>query len=90
MCRCRFLWFIKIHEADLSHQPVLALHYNIERSETITILMNELIGIDSSELSPALARLMAEEGKEGAISPKWDGKAAERIVENLERVLANK
>ena len=62
--------FIEIHETDLSHQPVLALHYNIERSETITILMNELIGIDSSELSPSLARLMAGQWKNGTIPPK--------------------
>ena len=39
----------------MDNQPVLALHYNTERSETITILMNELIGIDPSELSPVLA-----------------------------------
>jgi len=31
---------------------------------------------------------MAGEWKNGAISPKWDGKAAERIVGHLERLLA--
>jgi hypothetical protein len=52
---CWFIWFIQINETDLGNQPVLALHYNTECSETITILMNELIGIDPSELSSALA-----------------------------------
>ena len=37
---------------------------------------------------PALARLMAGQWNKAAIPPKWDGKAAERIVECLERVLA--
>ena len=48
---------------------------------------NELIGTDPSKLSPALARLMAGQWKKEVIPPKWDGKAAERIVERLERVL---
>jgi UDP-N-acetylglucosamine 2-epimerase (non-hydrolysing) len=30
---------------------------------------------------------MAGQWKYGAIHPKWDGKAAERIVEQLERLL---
>jgi UDP-N-acetylglucosamine 2-epimerase (non-hydrolysing) len=32
---------------------------------------------------------MAGNWKKGAIPPKWDGKAAERIVEQLERLLAS-
>ena len=56
---CWFIWFIQVNATDLGNRPVLALNYNIERSETITILMNELIGIDPIELSSALARLMA-------------------------------
>jgi UDP-N-acetylglucosamine 2-epimerase (non-hydrolysing) len=31
---------------------------------------------------------MAGEWEKGVIPPKWDGKAAERIVECLERMLA--
>jgi len=34
--------------------------------------------------------LMAGQWKNGAISPKWGGKAAERIGEHLERTLARK
>jgi UDP-N-acetylglucosamine 2-epimerase (non-hydrolysing) len=30
---------------------------------------------------------MAGQWKKGAIPPKWDGKAAERIMEQLERLL---
>ncbi len=68
--------------------PCLTLRDNTERPETITIGTNELIGTDPSKLPPALARLMAGQWKKGTIPPKWDGKAAERIVEHLERVLA--
>ncbi len=63
---------------------------NTERPATITIGTNELIGTVPSKLPPALARLMAGQWKKGAIPPKWDGKAAQRIVEELERLLAEK
>lgn len=67
--------------------PCLTLRDTTERPETITIGTNELIGTDPSKLPPALARLMAGQWKNGAIPQKWDGKAAERIVELLERML---
>ena len=84
---CRSIWFIQINETDLDNQPVLTRHYNTERSETITIGTNELIETDPSKLSPALARLMAGQWEKGAIPQLWDGKAAERIVECLERII---
>lgn len=68
--------------------PCLTLRDNTERPETITIGTNELIGTDPSKLPLALARLMTGQWKKGAIPPKWDGKASERIVECLERVLS--
>lgn len=66
---------------------VAILRHNTERPETIPIGTNELIGTDPSKLSPALARLMAGQWKKRVIPPKWDGKAAERIVSHLEPVL---
>ena len=68
--------------------PCLTLRDNTERPETITIGTNELIGTDPSKLPPALSRLMSGQWKKGAIPPKWDGKTAARIVEQLERLLA--
>jgi len=64
---------------------VAILRDNTERLETITIGTNELIETDPSKLPPA--RLMAGQWKKGAIPPLWDGKAAERIVGQLERLL---
>lgn len=67
--------------------PCLTLRDNTERPETITIGTNELIGTDPRKLAPALSRLMEGNWKKGQIPPLWDGKAAERIVAYLERVL---
>ncbi len=70
--------------------PCLTLRDNTERPETVTIGTNELIGTDPTKLPPALERLMAGQWKKGTIPPKWDGKAAERIVGKLEQLLAAK
>jgi UDP-N-acetylglucosamine 2-epimerase (non-hydrolysing) len=68
--------------------PCLTLRDSTERPETVTVGTNELVGTDPANLPPALARLMAGEWKTGSIPDRWDGHAAERIVETLERLLA--
>jgi UDP-N-acetylglucosamine 2-epimerase (non-hydrolysing) len=75
-------------ETTVMGVPCLTLRDNTERPETITVGTNELIGTDPANLAPALARLTAGEWKKGGIPEKWDGKAAERIVAELERLLA--
>lgn len=67
--------------------PCLTLRDNTERPETVTVGTNELIGTDPANLGPALARLLADKWKKGSIPDKWDGKAAERIVTELMRLL---
>jgi UDP-N-acetylglucosamine 2-epimerase (non-hydrolysing) len=74
-------------EATVLGVPCLTMRDNTERPETITIGTNELIGSDPSALEPALARLMAGQWKKGSIPEKWDGRAGERIVAALERLL---
>jgi UDP-N-acetylglucosamine 2-epimerase (non-hydrolysing) len=59
-----------LEEISVSGVPGLTLHDNTERPETITIGTNELIGINPSQLSPALVRLMAEKWEKGAIPSK--------------------
>jgi UDP-N-acetylglucosamine 2-epimerase (non-hydrolysing) len=67
--------------------PCMTLRDSTERPETVTVGTNELIGTDPARLGPAMARLMAGQWKKGGIPEKWDGKAAERIVAELGRLL---
>jgi UDP-N-acetylglucosamine 2-epimerase (non-hydrolysing) len=67
--------------------PCLTLRDSTERPETVTIGTNELIGTDPGKIGPALARLRAGQWKTGSIPDKWDGEAARRIVDFLERNL---
>ncbi|MCX7167926.1 MAG: UDP-N-acetylglucosamine 2-epimerase (non-hydrolyzing) [Rhodocyclales bacterium] len=74
-------------ETTVMGVPCLTLRDSTERPETVSVGTNELIGTDPAKLAPALARLMAGQWKKGGIPDKWDGKAAERIVAELERLL---
>ena len=61
--------------------PCITLRNSTERPETCTIGTNELIGSDAAVLQGYLEKLLAGEWKKGGIPEKWDGRAAERIVE---------
>jgi len=74
-------------ETTVMGVPCLTLRDSTERPETVSVGTNELIGTDPAKLAPALARLMAGQWKKGGIPEKWDGRAAERIVAELERLL---
>ena len=67
--------------------PCVTLRDTTERPETVTVGTNELIGTDPAELRLVLDRLFAGRWKRGAIPDKWDGRAGERIVTELERLL---
>lgn len=76
-------------ETTVMGVPCLTLRDSTERPETVSVGTNELIGTDPAKLGPALARLMAGQWKKGGIPEKWDGKAAVRIVAELERLLVS-
>ncbi|MDC0323962.1 UDP-N-acetylglucosamine 2-epimerase (non-hydrolyzing) [Verrucomicrobia bacterium] len=65
--------------------PCMTLRDSTERPETVDVGTNELIGTNPERIPPAMERLLSGQWKKGAIPEKWDGKAAERIVEVLER-----
>lgn len=64
--------------------PCMTLRDNTERPETISIGTNELLGTNPKAIQPALEKLFAGQWKKGSIPEKWDGHAAERIVEILQ------
>lgn len=67
--------------------PCLTLRPNTERPVTITEGTNELMPFDLELLAEAIARIEAGTYKKGRIPDLWDGKATERIMEVLHRVL---
>lgn len=73
-------------ETTVMGVPCLTLRDTTERPETVTEGTNELIGTNPARLKPALDRLFSGEWKKGSIPNKWDGHAAERIVDVLERL----
>ena len=74
-------------EATVMGVPCMTLRDTTERPETVSIGTNELIGTDPAKLVLALARLFEGKWKKGGIPDKWDGKAGERIVKILQRIL---
>ncbi len=73
-------------ETTVMGVPCITLRDNTERPETCTIGTNELIGTKPEAIKPALDMLFAGQWKKGAVPELWDGHAAERIVEILERL----
>ena len=74
-------------EATVLGVPCMTLRDTTERPETVTVGTNELIGTDPAALRPALDRLFMGSWKRGTIPEKWDGRAGERIVDELVRLL---
>lgn len=74
-------------EATVLGIPCLTLRDSTERPETVTVGTNELIGTDPAAIPPAMRRVLAGEWKKGAVPERWDGKAAERIVATLEKLI---
>ncbi|HLO77730.1 MAG TPA: UDP-N-acetylglucosamine 2-epimerase (non-hydrolyzing) [Magnetospirillum sp.] len=65
--------------------PCLTLRENTERWVTVEEGSNTIIGNSPDALRRAFADFQAGKGKPSRIPALWDGKAAERIVEVIER-----
>lgn len=66
--------------------PCITLRDNTERPETIEIGTNELIGTNPEAIASTMKKLFSGKWKKGGIPDLWDGKAAERIVAQLEQL----
>lgn len=67
--------------------PCLTLRENTERPVTVERGTNELMELDAALVSQRVEEIFQGERKQGHIPTLWDGHAAERIVEVLERLL---
>lgn len=70
-------------EATFLGIPCITLNNYAEHPETCSIGTNELVGEDPQALSQAMDKLTKGDWKQGALPERWDGRAAERIVQIL-------
>ncbi len=63
--------------------PCITMRHNTERPITCEIGTNVIVGNDPDKILGASREVLNGEWKKGGVPEKWDGKAAERIVEVL-------
>lgn len=66
--------------------PCITLRSNTERPITCTEGTNRLVGNDRGKVLEAVKRILSGECHQGRVPEKWDGRAAQRIVEVLLRL----
>jgi UDP-N-acetylglucosamine 2-epimerase (non-hydrolysing) len=74
-------------ETTILGVPCLTLRENTERPVTVELGTNQLVGRDPQRILAAYRKLQAGAGPPGRMPPGWDGRAAGRIVDVLERAL---
>ena len=65
--------------------PCLTLRENTERPITVTEGTNTVVGVDPERIMSTFQEVMENGGKQGRIPELWDGQAAKRIADVLER-----
>jgi len=65
--------------------PCLTLRENTERPVTVSEGTNTIVGSDPERIRTEVAEVLAGRGKRGRRPALWDGRAAERIADVLER-----
>lgn len=68
--------------------PCLTMREGTERPITVTEGTNIIVGHDAQKISHELDEILAGRGKGGRIPEGWDGRAADRIVDAIERFVA--
>ena len=67
--------------------PCLTLRENTERPITIEVGTNQLCGKDLGSVVPKAFEVFDGKAKTGTVPELWDGKAAERISEIVQRLI---
>ena len=74
-------------ETTILSVPCLTLRENTERPITVEMGGNQIVGNDPGRILAAYRGIVSGEAGSGGTPPLWDGHAARRIVEVLERAL---
>ena len=74
-------------ETTVLKVPCLTLRENTERPVTVEAGGNQVVGSDPARILAAYRKIVDGQTGSGAIPPLWDGRAAGRIVEILQRAL---
>lgn len=70
--------------------PCLTLRVNTERPVTVEQGTNRIVGNDPHAIRAEVAKVLDGESRQGRIPDRWDGQAAKRIVDVLERDLGER
>lgn len=70
-------------ETTVLRVPCITLRHNTERPVTCSVGTNRVVGNDPVKILAAAREVIGGRWPEGEIPEKWDGKAAERIVDWL-------
>ena len=70
-------------ESTYRQVPCITLRPNTERPVTVAKGSNTLISFDINELQKLIGLVESGSYKKGAIPDYWDGKATDRIIENI-------
>ncbi|MEO6348718.1 MAG: UDP-N-acetylglucosamine 2-epimerase (non-hydrolyzing) [Aquaticitalea sp.] len=73
-------------ETTVMNVPCITLRENTERPETCVIGTNVLVGNDPEKIKDNFKTLLAGNWKKGQIPELWDGKAAQRIINQLVKI----
>lgn len=74
-------------ETTLLKTPCLTLRTTTERPVTIEVGTNTLVGDNPENLGPYIDKILDHRYKIGKVPELWDGQAATRICNVLEKVL---
>ncbi len=69
--------------------PCLTLRNNTERPVTVELGTNVIVGMDTNKIVNESFIILSGQSKKGKIPTLWDGNAAQRIVNVVERWLGN-
>ena len=74
-------------EATIYNIPCITIRKSTERPETVSLGSNMLIGNNYSKIKGLIDKISKGKWKKSKIPEKWDGKAAYRILNIIEKLL---